>query len=51
MGGRLDAVRVLEARLTLLTSIGADHEELLGARPARAAPSTRSSVAPGWRGA
>jgi dihydrofolate synthase/folylpolyglutamate synthase len=30
IGGRLDAVRVLAPQLTLLTSIGRDHEELLG---------------------
>lgn len=30
IGGRLDATRVLSPDLTLLTSIGTDHEELLG---------------------
>jgi folylpolyglutamate synthase/dihydropteroate synthase len=30
IGGRLDATRVLEAELVVLTSIGADHEALLG---------------------
>lgn len=35
IGGRLDATKVLEPELTLLTSIGADHEELLGAEPAQ----------------
>ena len=33
IGGRLDAVRVLDPQLTLLTSIGADHEDVLGADP------------------
>lgn len=33
IGGRLDAIRCLEPELTLLTSIGRDHEELLGADP------------------
>lgn len=33
IGGTLDAVRVLTPQLTLLTSIGADHEDLLGADP------------------
>jgi dihydrofolate synthase/folylpolyglutamate synthase len=33
IGGRLDAVRVLQPQLTLLTSIGEDHEELLGREP------------------
>lgn len=33
IGGRLDATRILEPELTLLTSIGADHEELLGTEP------------------
>ena len=33
IGGRLDATRILKPDLTLLTSIGADHEELLGAEP------------------
>jgi folylpolyglutamate synthase/dihydropteroate synthase len=33
IGGRLDATRVLQPELTLLTSVGADHEELLGAEP------------------
>jgi dihydrofolate synthase/folylpolyglutamate synthase len=33
IGGRLDAVRVLEPQLTLLTSIGRDHEDLLGLEP------------------
>jgi dihydrofolate synthase/folylpolyglutamate synthase len=31
IGGRLDATRVLEPELVVLTSIGADHEALLGA--------------------
>jgi len=35
IGGRLDATKTLEPELTLLTSIGADHEELLGAEPAQ----------------
>jgi folylpolyglutamate synthase/dihydropteroate synthase len=35
IGGRLDATRVLQPELTLLTSIGADHEELLGTEPAQ----------------
>jgi dihydrofolate synthase/folylpolyglutamate synthase len=35
IGGRLDATRLLEPELTLLTSIGADHEELLGTEPAQ----------------
>ena len=35
IGGRLDATRILEPELTLLTSIGSDHEELLGAEPAQ----------------
>ena len=30
IGGRLDATRVLDAELVVLTSIGADHEALLG---------------------
>jgi dihydrofolate synthase/folylpolyglutamate synthase len=33
IGGTLDAVRVLAPQLTLLTSIGADHEDLLGSDP------------------
>jgi dihydrofolate synthase/folylpolyglutamate synthase len=34
IGGRLDATRVLEPELVVLTSIGEDHEALLGAAPA-----------------
>lgn len=33
IGGRLDATRLLAPELTLLTSIGSDHEELLGKEP------------------
>lgn len=33
IGGRLDAVRVLQPGLTLLTSIGRDHEDILGDDP------------------
>ena len=49
IGGRLDAVRVLEPQLTLLTSIGSDHEELLGREP-RQRLVDKVSVAPAWRG-
>lgn len=33
IGGRLDAVRTLEPRLTLLTNVAIDHAELLGETP------------------
>ena len=33
IGGRLDAVRVLEPHLVLLTSVGIDHAEILGEEP------------------
>jgi dihydrofolate synthase / folylpolyglutamate synthase len=33
IGGRLDATRALEPELVVLTSIGEDHEELLGRQP------------------
>lgn len=33
IGGRLDAIRVLEPQVVLLTSVGVDHAEILGADP------------------
>jgi dihydrofolate synthase/folylpolyglutamate synthase len=35
IGGRLDATRALEPELVVLTSIGEDHEALLGSEPAQ----------------
>jgi dihydrofolate synthase/folylpolyglutamate synthase len=47
IGGRLDATRALEPELVLLTSIGQDHEAILGGEPAQRLREKALAAGPG----